>query len=181
MLSTLQFEVSAQTTSPIQPAQKIPIQAPSKAQDFIINLDGVASQSFGIRKNEPNACERIRKHLDQQLKLFHEYAQQDMRTISSALASSTSANVATQIPLVVAAIKTFYDGLNTDSTKNYDDIEAACKKLGSVATLATINDAVEDFRAKQLTAAKALVKVETDFESTMQAFYKPVEDIIRRN
>lgn len=136
---------------------------------------------MALRKIEPNICDRLRSYLEQQFRQFYETGIQEVRKLSSILSNSNSEKAGEAADDVKNAATKFYTELKDSAIAFFQGINANCSDLGAIdlTTLHTISEQIEDLRDKQLNAAIALTNFPGIYEKQMQAYYKPVEDIIK--
>ncbi|XP_031631405.1 uncharacterized protein LOC116345836 [Contarinia nasturtii] len=152
-----------------------------RAQDFLTNLDSIPTATNSIRVIEPVICSRMRGNVNGNLKLVYDHIFRELKRFTGVVITSTSANVPDAINDAQTATDTAIKGLSDLAKKFLTEINEKCAKLTSVDTLSTINQSIEKFRATQLSNCIKLASIPDRFESVMQSYYKPVEDIVGTN
>lgn len=165
-----------------QPRRKIIVQQyrPS-AQEFVTNLDAIPFQSLFLRRVEPAMCEKLRRYVNDQLKLFHEVVLRDSKKMTATLTASRSDRRNESISDVETAdvkIITDFVALGNSFLLEIND---RCAKLNSTQTIGEVNRGIEAVRANQLRTATTLTLLPQQYEEDMQANYVPVENIIGTN
>lgn len=149
-----------------------------RAQDFLTNLDSIASRSFGIRRIEPPICERLRSYLNINLKLFHEVVVRDIKRMGATFLTATS----DKLPEAIAETKAATEKVIIDYAELADkfakEINEKCGNLGSVGVLSNVNQKIEQLRATQMDIAKQLAAIPDRYEKEMQSNYVPVEEFL---
>lgn len=133
---------------------------------------------LSLRRVEPPICEQMRKYLNQNLKLFHEYIFKDNKRFMATALTSQSDKLNEAISDVQKADSQALTDLTTLADQFLKDINEKCAKLSTVQTLSDINKQVDELRATQLSTATELAAIPKKYEDEMQASYTPVENII---
>lgn len=161
-----------------RPIQEVPVpKYRPNPTDFYATLDHILSKAKSLRISEPNVCNQLKDRIEETLKKYNGFVNEDREKIEKTFEKSNSDKLDEAKNIVKTANDTVTKEFQTLFDNFSKTILEKCRDLGSDDPLKKINQAVSELQTKQQDVAKQLTDLPAQYIENMQSHYVPIEKI----